>query len=82
MSVFHPACCSLEKVVINGSSHSVCSRQALLLPLPRWATHTSLTPSQEQANISLCEANRNENWRNRDGGGTGEPGEAREIKIE
>lgn len=50
-SVLHSVCCSLGEVVINGSSHSVCSRQALPLLLPRWATSTSLTPSQEQANI-------------------------------
>lgn len=48
-SVMHSACCSLGREVINGSSHSVCSRQALLLPLPRWATRTSLTPSQEES---------------------------------
>lgn len=47
-SVMHSAGCSLGEV-INGSSHSVCSRQALLLPLPHWATRTSLTPSQEES---------------------------------
>lgn len=48
-SVMHSAGCSLGGEVINGSSHSVCSRQALLLPLPHWATRTSLTPSQEES---------------------------------
>lgn len=52
-SVLHSACCSLGEGVINGRSHSVCSRQALLLLLPPWATRTLLTPSQEQANIWL-----------------------------
>lgn len=68
-SVLHSACCSLGEGVINGSSHSVCSRQALLLPLPPWATCTSLTPSQEQANIWLHPASGNENGKEGDGGG-------------
>lgn len=81
-SVLHSVCCSLGEVVINGSSHSVCSRQALLLPLPRWATRTSLTPSQEQANISLHSASRNGNGKE---GGVeeerGKAGEAAERQI-
>lgn len=70
-SVLHSACCSLGEGVINGSSQSVCSRQALLLPLPPRTTHASLTPSQEQTNIWLHPASRNKNgkWWGGDGDG-------------
>lgn len=66
-SVMHAVCCSLGGEVINGSSHSVCSRQALLLPLPRWATCTSLTPSQEEAKwmAAPCQRERKQEGRGR-----------------
>lgn len=64
----HSLCCSLGGEVINGSSHSVCSRQALLLPLPLWAACASLTPSQEEAKWMANPANGNEN-RMEGGGG-------------
>lgn len=67
-SVLHSACCSLGEGVINGSSHSVCSRQALLLPLPPWATRTSLTPSQERVNIWLHPASGNKTGKEGDVG--------------
>lgn len=70
-SVLHSACCSLGEGVINGSSQSVCSRQALLLPLPPRTTHASLTPSQEQTNIWLHPASRNKNGKWWWGGGWG-----------
>lgn len=70
-SVLHSACCSLGEGVINGSSQSVCSRQALLLPLPPRTTHASLTPSQEQTNIWLHPASRNKNGKWWGGGGDG-----------
>lgn len=67
-SVMHSAGCSLGGEVINGSSHSVCSRQALLLPLPHWATCTSLTPSQEESNVWLRHTNGNESGKEGGGG--------------
>lgn len=47
-SAFYSVCTSLVAGVINGTSHSICSSQALLFSLPPWTTLTLLSPSQQQ----------------------------------
>lgn len=84
-SVMHLVCCSLGGEVINGSPHSVCSRQALLLPLPRRAPRTSLTPSQEEAKwmAAPCQRERKQEGRGRrvrEGGATKEEQVRRQIE--
>lgn len=66
-SVLHSARCSLAEGVINGSSLSVCSRQALLLSLPPRATRTLLTPRRNRR-ICGCALPVGKKMRRRGGG--------------